>query len=965
MKNNTKYLALSLLAMSLVFVNGCSQTSTLAEKKTETLQGKIIKSPVDKRQYAYMELENGMRFVLVSDPEATQSAAALAVEAGSFQEPLNQQGLAHYLEHMLFLGTDKYPDPDEYGKFVAQYGGSSNAYTASDHTNYVVTVDNVAFDEALARFSDFFKSPTLDPQYSDKERHAVHSEWTLRSPNDSVIKRSLSSRLLNPKHPAQHFNWGNLDSLKDKPDANLNEQMLEFYQTWYSANLMNGVLMSDLPIDKLKQLARQYFSDIPNHNTPEPEITADAFTPEQQGTLVHLVPQKDQKHLSIEFPITDNIAQFKSKPNAYLSYLINSEMPGTANAILRQQGLAEYIRSSALEKAFGNSGVFNIEVALTDKGVQNRDQVMAIIVAYLDKLKTEGVSERYFEEIQTSLNNDFRFIQKRDPMSEAWGIAANMMFYPIENVLNNSYSFETFSPQAIQQVLNQLDLHRARVWYIDQQQPHNQDMQYFKGQYQLEKLSEQQLKKWQAMAQSLKVELPAVNTLLPENFDIAQPQHKGKPVQLLNQTGLELWFAQSTTFDNQPKGYIALNLNSGQTSDSAANQVQTAMLLDAYLFDNLAVIEEASAAGMNFDLNDNEGLSLVTSGFDDKQPALLLSQIQHLKQYRVSDARLAITKEKFIRNLKNKPKSAVLDQLFPYFRKLTTQSTVSDEKLLAAAQKVTTQQVNEHLQALLDEANLRMMIFGNYSSKQAINIAHDIRQLLPVKGKMASNYQAKKLVPVAGNGLTFNRDVTLTDVGLLDTYIFPDASIQRKAAIELLSSMIKQPMFDQIRTQEQLAYAVGAFDFSLDDRAGLAFYAQTPKKGPAELMARFENFRSTFATLIKTFPQQKFDAMKQALLNELKAPPKNLAQEASTMGKDWRERKYSFDSKQQFIQALEYTSLDHVRRLYQDIQNPDKVMHVMVQLRGTAFADKDYEQGKGLKILQSLEQFKQEYYPQK
>ena len=70
----------------------------------------IIKSPTDHRDYAMVCLPNGLRCALVHDPEAHQSTAALAVAAGHFQDPIENQGLAHFLEHMLFLGTRKYPE---------------------------------------------------------------------------------------------------------------------------------------------------------------------------------------------------------------------------------------------------------------------------------------------------------------------------------------------------------------------------------------------------------------------------------------------------------------------------------------------------------------------------------------------------------------------------------------------------------------------------------------------------------------------------------------------------------------------------------------------------------------------------------------------------------------------------------------------------------------------------------------
>lgn len=70
---------------------------------------------------------------------------------GSMSDPRELPGLAHFCEHMLFMGTQKYPSENEYNKYLSEHGGSSNAYTAADHTNYYFDVAPEAFEGALDR----------------------------------------------------------------------------------------------------------------------------------------------------------------------------------------------------------------------------------------------------------------------------------------------------------------------------------------------------------------------------------------------------------------------------------------------------------------------------------------------------------------------------------------------------------------------------------------------------------------------------------------------------------------------------------------------------------------------------------------------------------------------------------------------------------------------------------------------
>ena len=121
-------------------------------------------------------LENGLKGILVSDPTTDKAAAAMDVNVGHMSDPWELPGLAHFLEHMLFLGTDKYPDENSYSQYISQHGGSNNAYTASDHTNYYFDITPEFLPEALDRFSQFFLTPLFTESATDREVQAVNSE---------------------------------------------------------------------------------------------------------------------------------------------------------------------------------------------------------------------------------------------------------------------------------------------------------------------------------------------------------------------------------------------------------------------------------------------------------------------------------------------------------------------------------------------------------------------------------------------------------------------------------------------------------------------------------------------------------------------------------------------------------------------------------------------------------------------
>src|ERR1700734_3016991 len=96
----------------------------------------IIKPLLDDREYRVLTLENGLQVLLISDPTTDKSAASIDVNVGHYMDPDDMPGLAHFLEHMLFLGTEKYTDERNFTQFLSEHGGTYNAYTADLHTNF-------------------------------------------------------------------------------------------------------------------------------------------------------------------------------------------------------------------------------------------------------------------------------------------------------------------------------------------------------------------------------------------------------------------------------------------------------------------------------------------------------------------------------------------------------------------------------------------------------------------------------------------------------------------------------------------------------------------------------------------------------------------------------------------------------------------------------------------------------------
>lgn len=115
-----------------------------------------------------------------------RAGACLTVGVGSFADPEQLPGLAHYLEHMLFMGSAKYPDENEFEAFLSAHGGFSNGATDNEVTSYTFEVGPDHLEQALDMFAQFFVAPLMKADAMERELSAIESEFNQATQNDRV-----------------------------------------------------------------------------------------------------------------------------------------------------------------------------------------------------------------------------------------------------------------------------------------------------------------------------------------------------------------------------------------------------------------------------------------------------------------------------------------------------------------------------------------------------------------------------------------------------------------------------------------------------------------------------------------------------------------------------------------------------------------------------------------------------------
>lgn len=272
----------------------------------------IIKSQQDNRDYRGLHLENGLKVLLCSDPSTDKAAASLAVGVGYMNDPDHIPGLAHFCEHMLFLGTEKYPSENAYSTFLAENGGVSNAATYADSTKYYFDVVPGQLEGALDRFAQFFIAPLFTESMTEREIKAVCSEHEKNLATDAWRIRQVVKAQCDQRHPYAHFGTGNKQTLSDNPEKGvvIRDELIKFHGRWYSADIMCLSVYGKESMDALEAMVLDKFSGIVNKNVRYPVWTeSHPFGKDQLGKRLTVIPIRDSRSLTISFP-TGNLDQF-------------------------------------------------------------------------------------------------------------------------------------------------------------------------------------------------------------------------------------------------------------------------------------------------------------------------------------------------------------------------------------------------------------------------------------------------------------------------------------------------------------------------------------------------------------------------------------------------------------------------------------------------------------------------------
>ncbi|WP_286932263.1 pitrilysin [Leclercia sp. UBA5958] len=925
----------------------------------QPLQETIRKSDKDTRQYQAIRLDNGMVVLLVSDPQAVKSLSALVVPVGSLEDPDAHPGLAHYLEHMILMGSKKYPQPDSLAEFLKMHGGSHNASTAPYRTAFYLEVENDALEGAVDRLADAIASPLLDKKYADRERNAVNAELTLARTRDGMRMAQVSAETINPAHPASRFSGGNLETLSDKPGSPVLDALHAFRDKYYSANLMKAVVYSNKPLPALAKIAAETYGRVPNKNITKPQIDVPVVTDAQKGVIIHYVPAIPRKVLRVEFRIDDNTAQFRSKTDELVNYLIGNRSADTLSDWLQKQGLAEGIRADSDPVVNGNSGVLAISATLTDKGLAHRDEVVAAIFSYLNLLREKGVDKRYFDELAHVLDLDFRYPSITRDMDYVEWLADTMIRVPVEHTLDAVNIADQYDAAAVKARLEMMTPQNARIWYISPDEPHNKTAYFVNAPYQVDKISDKTFTDWQQKSAAIALKLPELNPYIPDDFTLIKPQGAyPQPKLIVDEPTLRVVYTPSQYFANEPKADVSVILRNPAAMNSARNQVMFALndYLAGIALDELS--NQAAVGGISFSTNANNGLMLNANGYTQRLPQLFQALLAGYFSYTPTEDQLEQAKSWYAQMMDSAEKGKAFDQAIMPVQMLSQIPYFQREERRALLPSISLKEVMAYRDALKANARPEFLVVGNMTEEQTKTLAKNVRDQLDAHGNEWCRNQ-DVLVEKQQN-VIFDKESNTSDSALAAVFVPTGYDEFASSANSAVLGQIVQPWFyNQLRTEEQLGYAVFAFSMNVGRQWGLGFLLQSSDKQPAYLWQRYQAFFPQAEAKLRAMKPEEFAQIQQAVIAQINQAPQTLGEEASKISKDFDRGNMRFDSRDKVVAEIKQLTPQKVADFFHQAVADPKGMAILSQVSGSQNGKVEYLHPDGWKVWKSVSELQQ------
>lgn len=333
-------------------------------------------------------LDNGIRLATVSMPHMASVAMGIWAGAGSRHETEREHGMAHFVEHMLFKGTEE-RSAEEISRHIESLGASIDGFTVEDHTAYQVKGPSEKFGRLFEVLSDLYRNPFLDPTEIDSEKQVIREEIAMVHDQPSqYLDDLISEAAWGREHPLGRSITGTEESLEKFRRADIEAFHSRVYRGRHTVVSVAG----NIDHDEVASIVSARLGDL----AAGEELTCEPALPPQPQHRFHEDGGQEQSHFALSFRNVD-----RNDPRRYAHKLLNvilgENMSSRLFQVIREQrGLCYEVQSDLV--SFSDAGALQIYLALSPA---NLAQALRAISTILEDLRTRGATAVELEEAKS------------------------------------------------------------------------------------------------------------------------------------------------------------------------------------------------------------------------------------------------------------------------------------------------------------------------------------------------------------------------------------------------------------------------------------------------------------------------------------------------------------------------------------------------------------------------------------
>jgi insulysin len=593
---------------------------------------------------------------------------------------------------------------------------------------------------------------------------------------------------------------------------------------------------------------------------------------------------------------------------------------------LKARGWIESLGASA-ERFDAENALITVSIEITQEGEQHIDAITRALFQYIALIRADGVARWRYQEQAEVADLAFRFQEPAPPLGFVYGTAPNLRLYPLPEVLEAPYLMERYDEALIERYLDALRVDNLLMEKSGQKVDADKIEPWFRVPYRDQPLA---IDLAAAPGDDFRLTLPAVNEFLPKDLQL-QRQADAPPRQLDGGQGLALWWAPDASFGTpRATTYVQLNVAGGFLTavDAAYASLYSRLVLDA--LNTFAY--PAELAGLNYDISaQTSGFLLTLTGYDDKQPLLLDRILNVFGHVEPTAEKIASYRDELRRSWSNFAAGRPFEQGMASLSHVMIAGNWPPATLAAAIESVTPASLAAWRAQHLSSFSATVLLHGNADATQAKAVA-DIIETHVDLAPIAPNDETVARLPA--DDFTFKLDIDIDDASMTLYLQGADESFHERALFGLMGQILKTPYFNDLRTEQQLGYAVFVTPSVLRRTPGLAFVVQSPVAGASALVQATGKFLADYRRVLAAMSPAEFDDYKQGLIGRLLESDKNLGARSMRYWSDLDVGFTSFDSRVQIAAAIEAIDQPTLLAFYDRLLSLEAKQRLIIYNRG-------------------------------